>query len=158
MKSSTRRRLVAVRPDFDDHKYPRGLRVRLTSPFPSMTESMVATVVVATGRCRRSSAHTSPSSQGPASQSSLRISSSPSVGCVLFGRAMNDPPDSGLQSCVSMITNSKEIEQSVKADCAEIELLSICKAPFSGKHVHYLMPTPIGILDRPHYNERSPGC
>ena len=61
---------------------------RPTSPFSCITLSIVATVVVATGRLRRSPAQTCLSSEGPASQSTLRISSSPSVGCTLGGLAM----------------------------------------------------------------------
>jgi hypothetical protein len=52
--------------------------------------SIVATVVVATGRPFRMPAQTALSPEGPCSQSTFRISSSPSVGCDRGGLAMAD--------------------------------------------------------------------
>ena len=49
-----------------DHWWPRPARLRRTSPLSSITRSIVATVVVATSRSRRSASHSSLSDDGPA--------------------------------------------------------------------------------------------
>src|SRR6516225_9430212 len=70
--SNTWLRTLFRRPDaaaswvtFADQRKPRPLRARFTNPLLSMTCSMVATVVAATGRLRPTSARTWPRGTGP---------------------------------------------------------------------------------------------
>jgi hypothetical protein len=73
-----------------DHWWPRVAGLRFTKRLSSITRSMVATVVVATSRSRRMASQSSLSASGPRSHSTRKISSSPSVGCVLGGRAIEN--------------------------------------------------------------------
>ena len=79
---SRRSRLVLAvsRLTFADQTELREASSRSTSPFSCISLSIVATVVVATGRLRRKAAQTCFSSDGPCSQSAFKISNSPSVG------------------------------------------------------------------------------
>ncbi len=79
---------AALRVILADQTYPRGPSARSTSPLSRINLSIVAIVVVATGRFCCKSARMVPRSAPPALQRTFRISSSPSVGCVLGVRAM----------------------------------------------------------------------
>jgi hypothetical protein len=71
-----------------DQSDPRATRARRTSFLLSITLSIVATVVVATGRCARILSHNWLKERDPASHKTCRISNSPAVGCELAGRGI----------------------------------------------------------------------
>ena len=71
-----------------DQSDPRATRARRTSFLLSITLSMVATVVVATGRRARIFSHNWLNERGPASHKICKISNSPAVGSELAGRDM----------------------------------------------------------------------